>query len=71
MNDDQQLILIYFVDDAVGPASGGAHPFEFPQEWSADAVRIVDHRAKHELDDGCRGPFGQPAELTFGWSRDP
>jgi hypothetical protein len=33
MNDDQQLILIYFADDAVGPASGGAHPFEFAQQW--------------------------------------
>ena len=66
VHDDEQVTLVDFVDDAVGPASCTAHCGEFPLEGAAYAVRVVKQCSEHELNDGCGGPFREATKLTFG-----
>jgi hypothetical protein len=68
MDYDQQLSLVDLVDDAVGTSPCRAKSGQFSLEESADAVRILEQRSEHELDDCSCGALGKSAELSFGWS---
>ena len=54
-HDHGVLFLVDLVDHPVGAASRKMKAGEFSLEAPADAVRVLDERCHHELDDCGRG----------------
>lgn len=69
-DDDGVLIIIDLVDHAIYPSSRGVEPSEFALQTSADAMGVVDQGAQHELDNRSGRAFGEPAEVSLGWTGD-
>ncbi len=69
-HDDQRRCLVDLEHDAVGAASCRVQPGELPPQRPTDAMRIVEQRSEHELDDRCGDLVGKAVEVPRSGSGD-